>query len=321
MHRSSGRSLIACIEGATGSKLRLMTARIILHGKQGANEELRGAVQALRGEKYEVDVRVTWEGGDAGTLAAEASRAGFERIIAGGGDGSVNEVLNGLLDADFQGVMGVLPLGTANDFARSAGISLTLVDALRTALAAEPVKADVGRAGDRAFLNVATGGFGTEVTVSTDPRLKKALGGAAYFLTGVSRFAAIQPAPCKARSPDGDWEGQLLVLGVCNGRQAGGGHILSPSATINDGLLDVAILPYLPEIPVHEAVGKLMSRGPEALEDIAVRWRVPWVEIETEKGMTVNLDGEPVAAELHRFEVEAGRLQLAVPADSPLLAR
>lgn len=296
-------------------------ARLILHGKQSANEELRAAVATVRGEGLEIDVRVTWEAGDAGLLAAEASRSGIERVIAGGGDGTVNEVLNGLLDAGHGGAMGILPLGTANDFARSAEIPLDLEAALRLALTGAPARADVGRAGSRSFLNVATGGFGTEITVTTDPRLKRHLGGAAYFLTGISRFASIQPTPCRFRGPTDTWEGELLVLAIGNGRQAGGGHPLCPDATIDDGLLDVAILPVRKDIPVAEALVTLVTRGPAAIEDIMIRWRVPWVEVEASDPVHVNLDGEPVQANEHRFDVDPGRIGLVLPADSPLLGR
>jgi hypothetical protein len=148
--------------------------RIAVRVKQGANQELRDAVAAARENGHEIDVRVTWEAGDSGLFAAQAAKEGIDTVIAGGGDGTVNEVLNGLAQADGNtSALGVIPLGTANDFARSAGIPLQLEAALRVAVETEPVAVDVGRSGDRAFMNVATGGFGTEVTVNTDPKLKR----------------------------------------------------------------------------------------------------------------------------------------------------
>ena len=126
-------------------------SRIILHGKQGANQELRDAVAAVREDGHEVDVRVTWEAGDSGLFAADAAREGIDTVIAGGGDGTVNEVLNGLTQVEAsQTALGVIPLGTANDFARSAGIPLQMEAALRVAVETDPVTVDVGRSGDRA---------------------------------------------------------------------------------------------------------------------------------------------------------------------------
>ena len=254
-------------------------SRIILHGKQGANQELRDAVAAVREDGHEVDVRVTWEAGDSGRFAAEAAKEGIDTVIAGGGDGTVNEVLNGLANVEgHASALGVIPLGTANDFARSAGIPLQLEAALRVAVETEPVAVDVGRAGDRAFMNVATGGFGTEVTVNTDPKLKRMLGGAAYFITGLGHFSELQPVLVRLRGPELEWEGKILVLAVGNARQAGGGHVLCPDAVLDDGLLDVGILPDVPEDQQAKAIGALMTKGLQAVKEAALEWRVPWVE-------------------------------------------
>ena len=296
-------------------------SRIILHGKQGANQELRDAVAAVREDGHDIDVRVTWEAGDSGLFAAAASKEGTDTVIAGGGDGTVNEVLNGLLSVDGNtSALGVIPLGTANDFARSARIPLQLEAALRVAVETEPVTVDVGRSGDRAFMNVATGGFGTEVTVNTDPKLKRMLGGAAYFITGLGRFSELQPVQVQMRGPGFEWEGKILVLAVGNARQAGGGHVLCPEAVLNDGLLDVGILPDVPDGEHARAIGELMTKGLQAAKDAARYRRVPWVEIDAPDGLYVNLDGEPQHATHYRFEIEENALKLHLPESTGLLA-
>ena len=297
-------------------------SRIILHGKQGANQELRDAVEAVRADGQQIDVRVTWEAGDSGLFAAEAAKEGIDTVIAGGGDGTVNEVLNGLANVEgHASALGIIPLGTANDFARSAGIPLQLEAALRVAVETEPVTVDVGRSGDRAFMNVATGGFGTEVTVNTDPKLKRMLGGAAYFITGIGNFSELEPVQVRLRGPEFEWEGKILVLAVGNARQAGGGHVLCPEAVLDDGLLDVGILPDVPEDEQAKAIGALMTRGLQAVKDAAIYWRVPWIEIDAPKGLYVNLDGEPTHATHHRFEIEPQRLKLHLPESTELLSR
>ena len=295
-------------------------SRIILHGKQSANQELRDAVAVLREEGHEIEVRVTWEAGDSGLFAAAASKEGVDTVIAGGGDGTVNEVLNGLVGVEGnKSALGVIPLGTANDFARSAGIPLQLEGALRVAVETEPVAVDVGRSGDRAFMNVATGGFGTEVTVNTDPKLKRMLGGAAYFITGLGRFSELQPVQVRLKGPDLDWEGRILVLAVGNARQAGGGHVLCPEAVLDDGLLDIGVLPDVPDGEQGKAIGALMTRGLDAAKDAALYWRVPWVEVDAPDGLYVNLDGEPTHATAHRFDIEPASLALHLPESTELL--
>ena len=245
------------------------STRLILHGKVASRDDVRAAVYAVRDEGHEIEVCVTWEGGDAARFARQAAQSGIEMIIAGGGDGTINQVVSGLLGSDGSSnqqhsapMLGVLPLGTANDLARSCGIPLDPLAALRLAVTAPTKKVDVGQVNGRSFINVATGGFGTQVTVATPNDLKKLLGGAAYFLTGVTHFSSIRPAHCRLAGPDLLWEGELLVLGVGNGRQAGGGHQLCPDAIINDGLLEVCVLPRLPPDELARCPASFVARRP-----------------------------------------------------------
>ena len=138
--------------------------------------------------------------------------------------------------------LAILPLGTANDFATAAEISAEPADSLAL-LATDPHPCDVIQVNDHYFLNMATGGFGTEVTTQTSEDLKKMLGGAAYLLTGLSRFSEIESAKGHFKGEGFEWEGEFLALGLGNGRQAGGGQRLCPDALVNNGLFDVAILP------------------------------------------------------------------------------
>ena len=142
--------------------------------------------------------------------------------------------------------LAILPLGTANDLAHACRIPLDPLGALRLAKSGPETKVDVGRTNGRYFLNMATGGFGAHVTAVTPNELKKVLGGAAYFLTGLTHFTSIRPEHGRFSGPGFTWEGPFLILAVGNGRQAGGGHQLCPEALINDGLLDVRVLPKLP---------------------------------------------------------------------------
>lgn len=286
-------------------------AMLILHGKQALNEDVRAAVGTVRELGWTLDVRVTWEAGDAQRLVGEALAAGYTHIVAGGGDGTLRDVAEAMGLAGTSASLALLPLGTANDFAKAAGVPLEPLAALLLLDApARPV--DLGRVGDQLFLNMATGGFGTQVTANTSEDLKKVLGGAAYLFTGLSRFSELQAASVELQGPDFQWSGDLLALGIGNGRQAGGGHVLCPEARIDDGLLDVSILPA-----PQEVVGAL--RDLLAGDGLFVRTRLPWVEIRSAQGLDINLDGEPLQADSLRFEVVPGGLSLHLPVDSPLL--
>jgi lipid kinase YegS len=289
------------------------TALLILHGKQAANDEVRAAVGELRERGWQLDVRVTWEGGDAKRMVGEALAAGYRHIVAGGGDGTLRDVAEAMGLARTDTGLALLPLGTANDFARAAGVPLEPAAAL--ALLEQPARLiDLGRVGDQLFLNMATGGFGSQVTANTSEDLKKVLGAAAYLFTGLSRFSELQSASVTLQGPDFHWQGDLLALGIGNGRQAGGGHVLCPDAKADDGLLDIGILPA-----PQEVVGAL--RDLLAGDELFVRARLPWVEIKGSQGLDINLDGEPLRAESLRFEAVPQALRVHLPADSALLSR
>lgn len=303
--------------------------RLILNGKSAGDDALRDAVSVLRRRGIALEVRVTWEAGDAERYVSEAIADGADTLIAAGGDGTLSEVAATLAHRDQPAaqlpMLGLVPLGTANDFANAAGIPLEPLQALELiagsqARAMDLIKlvADDGQV--HWCANLASGGFGTQVTVETDQGLKRMLGGLAYLVTGISKLGKIQPIPARLRGPDFAWDGDLIALGVGNGRQAGGGQALCPDALIDDGLLDVTVVPELSG-EVAATVGTLVSNGKgAALERVAVRARLAWIEIDCPEPLTLNLDGEPVESRHFRIDCVPGRLRMHLPPDSPLLA-
>lgn len=291
-------------------------ALLILHGKQALNDEVRAAVLARRADGWQLDVRLTWEAGDAQRLVNEALQAGYPILIAGGGDGTLRDVAEAMALAKTTASLVLLPLGTANDFARAAGVPLAPLAAL--ALLDKPALAiDLGEVDGQVFLNMATGGFGSNVTANTSEELKRVLGGGAYFLTGLTRFAEVHSSFGRFKGPGFTWEGEFLALGIGNGRQAGGGHLLCPQARVNDGLLDVCIVPAPAD--VVGTLGTLLSGGINGLQSVALNARLPWLEIEAPEGLDMNLDGEPMESSRLRFAVMPAALRVHLPADSPLL--
>jgi lipid kinase YegS len=300
---------------------------LILNGKSAGDEDVREAVAELRRRGQPVAVRLTWESGDALRYVDEAVQAGAGTIVAGGGDGTLSEVAAALAqqgaDLDALPALGLLPLGTANDFATAAGLVQAPLEALERLALQPPRPIDLLRiqADGRHYwcANLASGGFGTEVTVETDEGLKKLLGGLAYVVTGLSRVARIQALPVRLRGRDFEWSGDMIALGIGNGRQAGGGQVLCPDARLDDGLLDLTVIPELSG-ELMPALGTLLKEGRQAaLDEVAVRARLPWVELEATQPLTLNLDGEPVQARHFRVECVPARVRMRLPADSALL--
>lgn len=304
------------------------TLRLILNGKSAGDDAVRTAVLAQRERGVDIGVRVTWEHGDAGRYVHEAIDDGIATLVACGGDGTVNEVCAALaatdLDADALPSVGIVPRGTANDFATACGIPAEPGAALALVLAAPALPIDLLRvsvdgAAPHWCVNLATGGFGAEVTAETDPALKKALGGAAYFITGLTRFAGMRAAAGRFRGPEFAWAGEFLVLAIANGRQAGGGHVLAPDACIDNGLFDLTIVPPPGEGGLGAVLGALLTQGREQMIEEAVRARLPWLELEADAGLALNLDGEPSEVSRARFDIDPARVRLHLPPTSPLL--
>ena len=291
-------------------------ALLILHGKQALNDEVRAAVMLKRKQGWDLAVRVTWEAGDARRCVDEALDAGYTTLIAGGGDGTLRDIAEAIVRKSSEVSLVLLPLGTANDFARAAGIPLEPEQALDL-LDVTPQAIDLGEVGGQIFLNMATGGFGSQVTANTSEDLKKVLGGAAYLFTGLSRFSELSAAYGELQGPDFHWQGDLLALGIGNGRQAGGGHVLCPEALVDDGLLDISVLPAAQEVV---STLKDLLAGGLGIDNMFVRARLPWVEIKVAQGLDINLDGEPLQVDSLRFTVQAKALRVHLPADSPLLS-
>ena len=302
--------------------------RLILNGKSAGDDAVREAVSALRDSGVRLDVRVTWEGGDAERYVAEAIADGVDVVIAGGGDGTLSEVATTLAHRDEPAealpTLALLPLGTANDFASACGIPADPEAALRlvrdgAAVPMDLLKLDANGQAHWAA-NLASGGFGTEVTTETHEGLKKLLGGLAYVVTGLSKLGRIEPQRARLRGPGFAWEGEFIALGIGNGRQAGGGQALCPEALIDDGLLDVTVVPPL-QGELLATVGTALAAGKDAaLDGVAVRRQLSWIEIEAPQTLTLNLDGEPVQAMAFRIQCMPKRLRMHLPVDCPLRA-
>jgi YegS/Rv2252/BmrU family lipid kinase len=178
-----------------------------------------------------------------------------------------------------------------------------------------PRKIDIGVCNGRPFVNVASGGFGAEVTATTPPKMKQALGGAAYSLMGLITALKLTPYRGTLTTPEGTVAGELLLLAVCNGRQAGGGYVVGPQARLDDGLLDVLIVPNVSVDAWGQVLHDLLNRGQQPGERVHYL-QVPKLEITAERPLYINLDGEPLLDAHFEFRVLPKRLSAVLPTSS-----
>src|SRR5438046_9367343 len=174
------------------SKPKSKRVHLILNGKVAGNDALRAAVARQRAAGHTIEVRVTLEKGDARRFVAEAGEV--DLVIAAGGDGTLNEVVHGLMDLSTAArpAVGVVPLGTANDFATACGIPHDPEEALALCMEGKAAPIDIGKANEHWFLTAASIGFGAEITAQPPPELKNLLGPVAYDVMGAYMEMNIQ---------------------------------------------------------------------------------------------------------------------------------
>jgi len=249
----------------------------------------------------------------------EAGELGVNCVIAGGGDGTVNEISHGLalLDQEQRPAMGILPLGTANDFATCCTIPKDPIAALRLAIEAEPVAVDLVQANDRYFINVASAGFGAAVTTETPVELKNFLAGGAYTLMGMVKILNFTPYKVRIEAENYEYEGEAVIGAICNGRQAGGGQVLSQNAFINDGIFDVLIARSFPLNAIEQV--KAEFNNPSPTGEYITLFQSSWLESFADEPIPVNLDGEPLKSNTVRYDILAGTIKLALPEGCPCI--
>src|SRR4029077_2690917 len=224
-------------ERSMDTGVRSRKVQLILNGKGADNDALQTAVARQRAIGHTIEVRVTSEKGEARRFVAETGEV--DLLIAAGGDGTLNEVVHGLMDLSTAArpVLGVVPLGTANDFAAGCGIPHDPENALALCMEGQAVPIDVGKANEHWFLNAASIGFGAEITANTPPELKHLLGPAAYAVMGAILAMNVHHYRGSLTLPDREITGSGPMAIVGNGRQAGGGLQVTPRARVDDGLL------------------------------------------------------------------------------------
>jgi diacylglycerol kinase (ATP) len=243
--------------------------------------------------------------------------SGYRLLVLGGGDGSVSSVVDFLAHHDV--ILGLLPLGTANDFARTLGIPADIEQACETIASGKVVDVDLGLAGDNYYVNVASVGLGVGATQALSPWLKKSAGPLAYPVAAIKAFLSHEPFSARLTFPDGDHEpveyGRLLQVAVGNGRFYGGGMVVAPESGIDDRSLDI----YAIEMGRHRdliGVARYLKSGDFIRSESVSHYCTERVRLETEPDLSINIDGEVVAKTPQDFSMAHNALKVLVPPES-----
>ena len=215
----------------------------------------------------------------------------YDRIIAAGGDGTMNLCVNAMVKHDIRLPMGLLPSGTANDFAYYFELPTGVEALLDIALGDKTTKADVGKVNGRYFINVAALGAMVDVSQRTDPNLKNALGTMAYYLKALTELPQIHPMNVRLTTPDKVYEEQIYFMVVMNGESAGGFRKLSPNSSISDGKLDVVAFRKMPLVEFGPLLFEVVNgRHPENKN--VLYFQTDSLKIESDEDIDTDIDGE-----------------------------
>ncbi len=275
--------------------MSIKRARLIYNPSSGREEmrkRLPDILQKLDRGGIEVSCYATTGEGDATMAAAEATERGFDMIIAAGGDGTLYEVINGMANKDKRPPLGILPVGTTNDFARALGIPKNWEYACDLILQQYTKAIDVGQANNRYFINIAGGGSLTELTYDVPSKLKTMVGQLAYYMKGMEKMTRLRPTELKFEVDGvGEFHDEFMLFLICNSNSVGGFERLAPESKLDDGLFDVLLVSKC-NLAEFIRLVTMALRGEHLNDPHVIHFRTNKMKVTSPDYVQINLDGE-----------------------------
>jgi diacylglycerol kinase (ATP) len=272
-------------------------ARLIYNptsGREIIKRELPTVLQKLEQAGFEASCHATTGEGDAIHAAVKAVERNFDVVIAAGGDGTINEVINGLAEQPYRPKLGIIPAGTTNDFARAIKIPRTIQGAVDVITEGHHIPLDIGKVTNlntQYFINIAGGGKLTELTYEVPSKLKTMLGQLAYYLKGIEMLPSFRPIQVKIEYDGKLLEEEIMLFLVANTNSVGGFEKIAPDASINDGMFELLILKKT-NLAEFIRIASLALRGDHLKDPHLVYTKANRIKVHTNEKMQLNLDGE-----------------------------
>jgi diacylglycerol kinase (ATP) len=281
---------------------------------RGRNLQLAEELHQLTNKLGGADWVVTEHPGHAIDLAAQAARAGYERVISVGGDGTIQEIINGLMCVEMAArpALAIVPVGSGNDFIRGVTIKPTPAQAIERAFESRHAKAiDIGRmrlndGPTRYWINVV--GIGFDAAVTKQSKHTRVTGKMMYFVSAVRTIIANYNALTFEMELDGEvrhQRSQMLTIG--NGTREGGGFITNPGAKVDDGLLDFVVFEPVSRAVMVRMIPEVMRGTHGKVKKIVHMGTFKTMKLVSEQPMPIHTDGELAAIEadnIHKLEVQ-----------------
>ncbi|MFN3165902.1 MAG: diacylglycerol/lipid kinase family protein [Phycisphaeraceae bacterium] len=296
---------------------------VIVAQSNASDQALLDACEQARSAGVTIQIVATASADQTAGVLDQLRGEGVTNIVAAGGDGMVSGVAAALAGHDRQAgegpCMGVLPMGTGNDFATACGVPTDdPARALRLALSAPPRHVDLGFANDRPFINMCTMGVPAELSAEIDPDMKQRFGRLAYACFGVMRIGRARAVELEVTAGDWSWAGPCLGVMVANGRETGGGFTVASEALLNDGRLDGLIVPDLPLKDWLTLAIDMRAAQVEPKLDELPAWQGDRATLRFAEPVQFTLDGEPDQEGSIQFRVARDALRMRLPFEAPL---
>ncbi|MFD0051005.1 diacylglycerol kinase [Actinomycetes bacterium NPDC127524] len=269
-------------------------ARLIYNptsGREAIKKHLPQVLAKLEMAGYEASCHATTCEGDATNAARIAIERGYDTVIAAGGDGTIYEVVNGLADAEVRPNLGIIPVGTTNDFARAIHVPRSIENAVDIIAAGHTMPIDIGKMNEKYFINIAGGGRLTELTYEVPSKLKTMIGQLAYYLKGIEMLPSIKPTEVSIEYDGKIFEGEIMLFLVANTNSVGGFERLAPDASLNDGMFTMLILKKT-NLADFIRIASLAIRGEHVNDRNVIYAKANRIKVITKDKMQLNLDGE-----------------------------
>lgn len=281
-------------------------------GKEKAEENEVRITEGLQELGYKVDIRVTEKENDAAAYAKIACDQRYDTVISVGGDGTLNETINGLAEQNHRPALGVIPLGTVNDFARALNIPLNCEEAIETLKHHNIRMVDVGKANDTYFSNIIAIGEIAEATFSVSVQRKTFLGPLAYLMEGIKTLVHKKSFHVHLEHDNGKWEGDALLVLITLTNSGGGFKKMAPDAKVNDGLMRCVVVHDVPLTKFGTLVLALLKG--EHVEDPAIEYiHTSHLHVSAGDELTANIDGDEGPALPLTIRVLKEHLNVFVP--------
>ncbi len=269
---------------------------------------------------WEAPLQLTQGAGDATRLAREAAAAGCDAVFACGGDGSLSEVMRGLLDTGVPA--GVVPAGTGNDLARAIGLSRDARQAADQLIAGGPAAIDLMEvnAGALWALNVIGIGFDARVCARINRRHRILGGLSAYLIAVAQELVWYRPTEVELCVDGEQWQGRVLLLAIANATSYGAGMRISPTSQIDDGLLDVVVVEHISRIEFLRSFPRVLA-GTHLTHPAVRAWRGEAITVRTPQPCPFLADGDLHGETPLTVRVAPGRGRLWLPGVVPSARR